>query len=91
MADITVYNHSGSKKEVAINHWGDSGSTKFYPIDDDKSASWSRSDKMGYVMVVTDYKEDRSTGSYWYVGIDKPITINSLGDVKNAQRLTSPY
>ena len=91
MANITVYNDSSSKKDVAINHWGPDGSTNFYTIDGSKSGSWTRTDNRGFIMVVTEHNKDRKYGSYWYVQIDKDIHIISLTNITNAERLKSPF
>jgi len=84
MSGIKVNNTSGIKIDVAINHWGDDGSTGFYTIKDGDSEQWARSNNLGFVMVITQHKVDREEGTYWYVKADKEIYVRSLSEVDGA-------
>ena len=92
MSDIKVKNESGMDIDVAINRWGSNGNTGFYSISDGETESWSRSNGMGFVLVVTVGGKKRETGTYWYVKAGTDLTVRSLSDVVGSlNRLKNPY
>ena len=92
MSGIKVLNLSGQKIEVAINQWGDDGGTGNFTIDDKDSEHWSRSNRQGFVMVITPYKISREKGSYWFIKPGTDITVYSLDNVEGAlAALPNPY
>lgn len=81
---IKVYNRSERNMDVAISFWGSGGSREFYPIDKQENGSWSRSNTLGFIMVITERGASRTDGTYWYVKANTDIYINSLTDVDGA-------
>lgn len=49
---MKVQNNTSGVIKVAVNKWGDSGSTTYYTKEKNSSGSWSRSDSRGFVMMI---------------------------------------
>ena len=69
---IKVTNNASQQIKVAINKWGDEGSTTYYSKSQGESGTWDRSDDRGFVMMV---KKGGSTEPY-YVQHDSNIIVD---------------
>ena len=49
---LSVHNDTERKIDVAINHWGNDGETRFFPVLPNGDETWDRSDPRGFVMVI---------------------------------------
>lgn len=88
---IKVYNDTNATIDVAISRWGSTGNTDFCRIKAGSSDEWSRTNPMGFVMVITLYKGDKDEGSYWYVRSNTDVRVSELHSVTNADELKNPY
>ncbi len=72
---ITVTNMRDSDIEVAINQWGDNGSTGYYTIHSgNKSGTWNRGSSRGFVMMVKD--KDSITEIPYYVQHNSNVQVH---------------
>jgi hypothetical protein len=82
---IKVTNNSSDIIKVAINQWGEEGSTDFFSIESNESDSWDRSSNLGYVMAI----QRRGSQATYYVLSDSEITVDDTS-VKDNGRVISP-
>ena len=75
---IQVINEELKTIEVSINHWGDSGETKYYSLHPNKDGSWNRSDSRGFVMYV---KGSSQGDGPWYVKVGAVIKFHEDGTI----------
>jgi len=99
---IKLNNKSGIDLDIAISVW-ERGSASFYPIDNNSSDSWGRTDERGCIVVMTRRGEDRRQGTYWFVRANREYDITptaqsvftsqvSMPEIKDALNfLQNPY
>ncbi len=73
---ITINNKNKQKAAVAINRWGDDGSTSFFDISTGKTEEWDRTNSKGFVMSVKFGTGDHEKIKPYYVLADSYIILN---------------
>ncbi|AZD28836.1 hypothetical protein [Pseudomonas chlororaphis] len=75
---INVTNNSSHTIEVAINHWGKDGDTRFFSIASGNHESWDRSDSRGFVLSLQ--KNGAQNPYYAQASSDIKVDINGVTD-----------
>lgn len=71
---IQVTNDLNKKISVAINQWGNDGSTKPYDIVSNATETWDRTDQRGFIMTLeTDDEKD-----IYFVTCNSKITASNI-------------
>ncbi|GAM18938.1 hypothetical protein SAMD00019534_021130 [Acytostelium subglobosum LB1] len=60
--------------QVAVNQWGGSGDTGYFPINGGQSESWTRSDQKPFVMAV---KRSSGPETYYAVTYESVVTVTA--------------
>ncbi|GAM18937.1 hypothetical protein SAMD00019534_021120, partial [Acytostelium subglobosum LB1] len=79
LATIKVTNNYGIGIEAAVNQWGSSGSTNFFPISANNGyETWSRSDSKPFIVAI----KIGTTTAYVPTPYNGEIVVNYDGSIK---------